>query len=173
MFSKIKTRSELAALISGTAVELGVAKGEYSEELLENPKVDRLYSIDRWANDGQHNDAEYLSVLRRFEKYDQRSIIIRREFEVAAKFFKPIFDSIYIDGYAHTGQENGNTLDNWWPLLKPGGIFAGHDYHPQYQPTIDAVNRFAYGHGLALQFTDECDPPSWIFPSWYVTKQQI
>lgn len=168
----IRDRNELALLMKGVAVELGVAKGKYSEELLRNENIDRLYSIDRWANDGQHNDAEYIGVLNRLEKYGKRSIIIRREFVVAAKFFEPIFDFVYIDGYAHTGQDGGQTLNQWWGLLKPGGIFAGHDYHSQWQPTIDVVNKFLYKHGLPLNLTKEVDPSQQIYPSWYVFKPE-
>ena len=169
---EIPTRDELSKLAFGTSLELGVSAGDYSETLLKNKKIKRLYSIDRWSNDGKHNDAQYLQVLHRFKKYKSRSIIIRREFEMAVSIFNSVFDFIYIDGYAHTGQDGGKTLRQWWPKLKPGGIFAGHDYHSRWQPTIDAVNQFVKEYKLELFLTKEYDQASHVYPSWYIFKPE-
>jgi hypothetical protein len=74
---------------------------------------------------------------------------------------------IYIDGYAHTGQEGGQTLRDWWPKLAPGGVFAGHDYDlAAYPQTVCAVNDFILemdrrGIRLHLQVIDEKPHPSW------------
>lgn len=170
----IETRKDLAKLAHGMVIELGVATGDYSEELLQNPNVKRVYSVDQWANDTKHHtDQEYINVLHRFEKYGKRSIIIRRTFDQASSMFNQIFDFIYIDGYAHTGQEKGRTLDFWWPKLKPGGIFAGHDYHERWQPTIDSVNKFVNKHKLSLYLTKENNKMNPLeFPSWYVHKSK-
>ena len=164
-------RNELATIVGGVGVELGVAAGDYSEQILKNEKVTKLFSIDRWGNDGKHNDKESASVVRRFEKYGKRSMIIRRTFQDVVNSFNQIFDFIYIDGYAHTGQESGKTLEQWWPLLKSGGIFAGHDYHPRWPLTVDAVDNFVRQHGLTLNVTKES--PLKVkneFPSWWVVK---
>lgn len=166
----VPDREALSQLAYGISIELGVAAGAYSETLLQNPKVDRLYSVDRWGNDGKHTDAEYLSVLHRFKKYGRRSIIIRRSFELAFHFFNQIFDFIYVDGYAHTGQDGGKTLEQWWSKLKRGGVFAGHDYHPKWQPTINVVNQFVAQRGLRLYVTKEVDLQTHVYPSWYVFK---
>lgn len=170
--SEIDTRHELAEMAHGIVLELGVAAGSYSEELLQNPNVKRLYSIDRWGNDGKHNDAEYLRVLHRFEKYGDRSVIVRRSFEQAAVMFNQVFDFIYVDGYAHTGQDGGKTLRDWFDKLKPGGIFAGHDYHPRWQPTIDVVNKFVEENNLPLYITKEYDQGTHVYPSWYTHKSE-
>lgn len=167
----IITRQDLAKIARGTAVELGVAKGEFSEEILQNPRVERLYSIDRWGNDGQHNDVEYAATVKRLERYEDRSIIIRRPFDEAVQMFNPVFDFVYIDGYAHTGQEGGRTLEQWWPLLKPLGIFAGHDYHSRWPLTVEVVDAFVERNGLKMYTTKEFPSQGKsIFPSWYLVK---
>lgn len=167
----IEHRDDLAKLARGIVAELGVAAGDYSETILQNKNVQKLFSIDRWANDTKrHTDSEYVDVLKRFEKYKERSIVVRKSFEQAQPMFKPIFDFIYIDGYDHTGQENGETLNQWWPLLKSGGIFAGHDYHPRWQPTIEAVNRFADRMEKDVYITKENNRHLHIYPSWYMFK---
>ena len=51
---------------------------------------------------------------------------------------------IYIDCYAHTGQDNGEILELAWPKLQNGGVFAGDDYdRKQWPKTYRAVNDFA------------------------------
>lgn len=154
------TRDDLAARATGVGVELGVAAGAYSETLLERSGLSLLYSIDRWAD--HHDEAEMHAAEQRLSRFGSRSRIIRSTFADALSLFPDgWFDFIYIDGYAHTGQDNGKTLADWWTKLKRGGMFAGHDYCPQYQPTIDAVDRFIAAHGLCLHITDEADYPSW------------
>ncbi len=78
-----------------------------------------------------------------------------------------VFDFIYIDGYAHTGQDNGTILKDWWPKLKSGGMFAGHDYCKQFPKTIEEVNKFATRHQLKLNFTKEEK-----YTSWYCIKNK-
>ena len=98
--------------------------------------------------------------------YNERSIVLHTTFDEAlGKFSDEYFDFIYIDGYAHTGQNNGKTLDNWYPKLKSGGIFAGHDYHFRWNQTIVAVDAFIGKHNLKLHLTQECR-----YPSWYIKK---
>jgi hypothetical protein len=63
--------------------------------------------------------------------------------DAIAHFPDSFFDFIYIDAYAHEGQQGGKLLDDWWPKLKTGGIFSGHDYDPAWPLTVAAVNAFA------------------------------
>jgi hypothetical protein len=50
--------------------------------------------------------------------------------------------------------------------LKPGGIFAGHDYNPRAWPgVVRGVDEFAAAHGLEV--TTYCDT------SWAVRKKAV
>lgn len=65
-------------------------------------------------------------------------------------------------------------MEQWWPKLKPGGILAGHDYHPRWLPTMNAVDRFVERHGLSLQLTLPADEPGADpNPSWWVRKSKV
>jgi hypothetical protein len=194
----MKTRQELARqLFKGTGVELGVAWGEFSEEILRQQMlfipldlekvseglyqwqgtgpimlstaldcVHKLYSIDRWT-EPHHGMDEYLRALNRLANYGRRSTVLRATFEEARVLFQDgALDFVYVDGYAHTGQEGGKTLEDWWPKIQPGGVMAGHDYDPLFQPTIDAVDAFVARHGLELHLTDGEHLASW----WVVKK---
>lgn len=155
------TRIELANLFAGKGAELGVAAGEYSDAILRNPRVTTLYSIDRWTD---HHDAEELERAKLLlQPFGDRSVIVRASFQTAVESFPDsYFDFLYLDGYAHTGQEHGRTFEDWYPKLKPGGIFAGHDYcDHQYPQNVIEVDWFADKHGLSLSFTESDDLPSW------------
>ena len=122
-------------------IELGVAAGRFAVECLtENPEI-RYIGIDRWSD--HHDDAEMYKAIESLSVFKPNVAIMRYTFSKALPLFHDNFaDMIYIDGYAHTGQENGQTLDEWWPKLKTGGIFAGHDYDRNYPQTIRAVDNF-------------------------------
>ena len=159
-------RKELVSLINElgykTAVELGVAQGDFSS-VLARSNLTELVLVDKW-ND-HHDEKEHQIVINRF-KNDTRIKIFHSTFETAAMYFPDkYFDFIYIDGYAHTGQDNGTTLELWWPKVKEGGFFGGHDYHPQFQQTVNVVNKFCETHIKSMYLTGEEK-----FPSWFVFK---
>ena len=164
-------REDVVSLVPAGSIclELGVAQGEFADLVLSKYPV-VLYGIDRWSD--HHNDREYKNTLDRLSKFGDRSIIIRKTFEEAVHDFEDgFFDLIYIDGYAHTGQENGRTLRDWYPKLKSGGIFSGDDYSKKYPQTISAVDRFLSEYNLELHLTDEIGESIWSKShTWYTTK---
>jgi predicted O-methyltransferase YrrM len=155
------TREKLAMSFVGEGIELGVAAGYFSSSVLRSSSVTRLWSIDRWTD--HHDLQECKKASELLAKCGKgRCIPMRMTFEEAAPLFSEgAFDFIYIDGYAHTGQDGGKTLAEWWPKLKSGGVFSGHDYHPQFPLTIAAVDAFVQEHQLQVNFTSETRYPSW------------
>jgi len=155
------TRDDLANTFSGIVAELGVAAGEFSETILKNDSVVKLYSIDRWSD--HHDEREFQRCTNRLQVFSGRSEIIREPLESAVvRFPDEYFDAIYIDAYAHTGQCGGRWMREWWPKLKRGGTFSGHDYDKSYLPTIEAVDEFAALNCLNITITDEQYLPSWF-----------
>lgn len=99
-------------------------------------------------------------------------MVLRLTFDQAVAIFPDsFFDVVYIDGYAHTGQDDGKTLRDWWPKLKVGGLFSGHDYHPKFPKTVKHVDDFCKKAGAALSLTDD-EYPSWYFRKGGVIPQQ-
>lgn len=146
-------------------VELGVSDGRFSDRLLSYSRLDKLTGIDKW-NDERHPAAQQQEAARRLVRHGARSHLVHRTFEEALPLFPDrSLDFVYVDGYAHTGQEGGRTLAQWWEKVRPGGIMAGHDYHVKWLPTVRAVNRFASEHDLPLYLTSGDE-----YPSWYVFK---
>ena len=99
---------------------------------------------------------------------------VQREINQALDLFEDEwFDFIYIDGYAHTGQEGGKTIHDWYKKLKRGGILAGDDYHPEWPLVVEQVNHFVRQHKLELLLTDQVEPDdSWSrYPTWATIKK--
>lgn len=140
-------RGDIARLVRyrGIGVELGVAEGMFSETLLKTGRFSHLFSVDRWAHDRGHDTDEYKRALSRLLPYKSKNTILRMSFDEAVDLFPDeYFDFIYIDGYAHTGQEEGVTLKQWWPKVKKGGVFAGDDYIEGFEKVVSAVDEFSY-----------------------------
>lgn len=168
-----KGRMKLSAMLpdQSTGIELGVAAGYFSDALLRCSSMKRLYSIDAWAD--HHDSQEYLTAVRRLAKHGNRSVVLRMFFDDALELFADnSIDFIYLDAYAHTGQENGQLIDDWWPKLKSGGIFAGHDYDSKWPQTVQAVDDFCQRSNMELNILPGVK--TWNhqdrYASWYVTK---
>ena len=153
----IKTRMALTDLLGpeSVAIELGVATGRFSEQILESSNVSVLYSIDMWAGDRGHNGQEMRLAKQRLARFGSRSKVIQLKFKEALGRFKDrSVDFIYIDGYAHEGNEHGETMKQWWPKLKSGAVMAGHDYSEKWPLTVKAVDDF-FGNGHPFWMTTE------------------
>ena len=182
---QVKNKRELTLLIkkqnlTGEGVEIGVQFGLYSELILENSELKRLYSIDPWLEFPQEEyqkdaanvcqeqqDFRYLSAIFRLNRFRARSIVLRMISEEASALFSPNqLDFIFIDGN-HGYQSVKQDLELWYPKIKPGGLFSGDDYlfTPEGKtPVKDAVDEFVEANNLKLYLTAE------KFPRWYLIK---
>ena len=172
MNQNLKYRHEILHLVKqdGIGIELGVAKGEFAERILKMDMLSEFHGVDKY--DDHHDEKEYQQTLKRLMKYKNYTLH-RMTFIDALKLFPDNhFDFIYIDGYAHTGQENGKTLDDWYKKCKIGGIFSGDDYCVQYKKTIKSVDEFVKKHDLELHLIKCFENTIWSRnPTWYVYKK--
>jgi hypothetical protein len=170
-----RRRIEITKLLprGGVGIELGVAEGVFSQQILETGILAHLYSVDMYEGDRGHDVAQYARAFRRLSEFYQHSSLLRMRFEDAINLFQDeFFDFVYIDGYAHTGQENGSTIDEWYPKVKTGGILSGHDYHPKFPLVVAAVDRFAAKHRAELLFIHDDDEGNWNHgaSTWLLVK---
>ena len=117
-------------------VEIGVFKGQFTKQLLENWDG-TMYMIDPWralgdeyidaSNHKEHTDA-YEQTMGNIQGYENRAFMLRGLGEELVNIFEDnSLDFVYIDGnhaYDYVVQD----MKLWWPKLKKGGLFAGHDY---------------------------------------------
>ena len=81
---------------------------------------------------------------------------MRTSFESALNLFEDnYFDFVYVDGYAHGGQEGGKTLCDWIKKVKIGGIICGDDYDQKFPLTVSAVDHLAENTNNQLFITNK------------------
>lgn len=73
----------------------------------------------------------------------------------AKKFKNQSVDMIFIDA-AHDYENVKNDLNVWWPKLKVGGTFAGHDWHYSQDGVQRAVKEFCAKHNLNYKVVGQC-----------------
>jgi hypothetical protein len=127
--------------LTGFGAEIGVARGAFSEHLLENWRGRQLLSIDPWLSMDESDyvdacnmpqdsmDESYEFTTQRLARFGERSAIKRATgAEGAAELQPATLDFVYIDAM-HTFEAVLSDLGDWFPLVKSGGIIAGHDYN--------------------------------------------
>lgn len=148
-------------------VELGVASGSFSRQLAETGRFRHLFGIDAYAD--HHDVAEYKEALCSVGLFNDYTLL-RMTFEEALDLFEDnSLDFLYIDGYAHTGEEGGETIYAWSAKVRCGGCVSGHDYDSRFPLVVESVDRFVADGGFELHITNEPDCAH-SYPSWAVIK---
>lgn len=186
---KLPSRDELPALLNarglvGRGAEIGVKTGKFSNHLLSKWKGAQLISIDPWLSDdpdayvdrsnvsqGEH-ELNYNETKERLAPYGARSDIWRlTSVEGAKQVPDGSLDFVYIDA-RHDYESVLEDLNAWFSKVKPGGIFAGHDYVDGMLAQGDfgvksAVDEFFAERNIPVRGTEG---PSAVeqFPSWVV-----
>jgi hypothetical protein len=169
--TNINSRTDLPLLITQDkpiGLELGVGHGPYSKYIIEKFNFKQFYMIDLWK-DKPHRISKYLNLMYYSKTVTNTEVYpLRGDFKDFVSYFKDsFFDFIYVDGFAHTGQEKGKTLRDWLPKIKPDGIFAGHDYCDRWHRTKHYIDLIADENNFDVNVVGVCDK----YPSWYYTKQ--
>ena len=167
-------RQDIVALLGDSkncvGVELGVAGGEFSRRMVASGRFAQFFGVDMYAD--THDVAQYKAALRHVGLRANYKLL-RMSFAQAYDLFEnESLDFIYIDGYAHSGQEGGETIWHWARKVRVGGVIAGDDYHPEWPLVVEAVDRFAKATGFELCVTTETEPDvSYAaHPSWAMLK---
>ena len=144
----------------GLLVELGVAGGRHAVQLLKRHDTLRYLGIDAW----EVRPHDMKLAMRRLRPFAERVTLRRCLFSEATQDVCNA-DLVYVDGFAHTGQDGGATLREWWPMVRPGGIMAGHDYDPVWPLTVKAVDEWAAHVGCPVHII-----PDRPYPTWWLRK---
>ena len=168
-------RWDIAKMIpnNGLGIELGTAAGGFANKVLSTSNIGFLYTVDRYQ-EKHHSIHEYQIAIQKLMPYRSRSSILRMNFSEALVLFPDeYFDFIYVDGFAHTGEDNGGAFRDWWPKLKPGGVFSGDDYHEHWPLVVDNLNQFANQVGKHINVI-ACEPIDGDtysqYPTWFMIK---
>ena len=130
-------------------LEIGTCRAESTAYLLDKcPNISKLYTVDPYKAYMDWNGEITQEVLDKFmvvaqknlKPFGERVQMIRETSLDAATKIKTItdsaeFDFIFVDG-DHSYEATLADCEAYYPLLKKGGLFCGHDYS-----SIDAVYR--------------------------------
>jgi hypothetical protein len=183
------TRADIPTLLNnlgltGYGAEIGSLAGEGASHILAGWQGTKLVLVDRWdAVDiwsKEQGNSHFNTMLKRMEKFPGRYEIQKGwSHEVAAKYEDGFFDFIYTDA-GHSYLDVRKDLIAWWPKLKSGGLFAGHDYYngrngdyyngDYVYGVRDAVDEFAEVFHQRVYSTSDSMTGTGDIQSWYMVK---
>jgi len=180
----VKNRNQITKIIeqmdNPIGCEVGVRTGDFFKTLYTS-NVQKMYAIDIWKDTGtlsqndlglnQHQlDNQYKNFCKKYQ-LDSKVKVIRDFSEKASKNFPDnYFDFVYLDA-DHSYEGVSIDLQAWYPKLKIGGLFGGHDYVAASKRmsfgVIGAVDEFVNNLKTSNQPVDlyitPCGWPSWFF----------
>lgn len=131
-------------------LEIGTCRAESTSYLLSNcPNISKLHTVDPYKayNDwtGEINqeiiDRFMMIAQENLKPYGDRVVMVREESVNAADQFEDeSFDFIFVDG-DHSYDATLADCIRYYPKLKAGGLFCGHDYQ-SLEAVKNAVNDF-------------------------------
>lgn len=175
--SHIKHRYEFPTLCNArgikVAVELGTDIGAYAAEFMKEFKGELIcvdnYEEYEWMPHSRLPDM--LMAINALQPYHPRARIVMDDSVALAdrlpRWITSRLGFVYIDA-THEFDSVLSEIKAWWPLIREGGLLAGHDYSPESHPeVVQAVNEFADANNLTL-YTVMGD----YIPSWYLDKAE-
>lgn len=163
--------------------EIGTEAGRYAEEICRGVPGLKLYCVDPYLAYARYTDHVSQSRLDNFynvavsrlnkqNKFDAE-IIRATSLEAVKRFAPGSLDFVFIDGNHHFDFVVQDIIA-WAPIVRPGGIVAGHDYKPEGSErtpipfgVIEAVNAYTIAHKISQWYVvkgDKC-------PSWFWVKE--
>jgi hypothetical protein len=172
--ARSRARQRFLKLLPAASVgaEVGVWKGDFSEEILRTVRPSQLHLVDPWAFQPAHPDRWYgglvaseqaamdkiyQDVCARFARHGNVKIHRRFSSDLLEIFPKHSLDWIYIDG-DHSREAVRNDLLLALDVVKPGGVIGGDDYFWRdsdgSRPVKAAVIEVAKDRKLELKVID-------------------
>lgn len=175
-----KTLNELG--LTGYGAEIGVAYGENAKNIMDEWHGKGIFLIDPYK---PWEKSEYVDGSRdipwqgawdyahnHLKDHLDRISWLRMTSDAAYTFLSGLepLDWVYVDGNHHLPQVRKD-IEQYWRLVKPGGVMGGHDYYTKnesyYKCDVEQeVNAFVKRNGLELTTTME-DP---LDQSWWIWK---
>ncbi len=112
----------------GVVAEIGVAQGDFSQEVLQRNHPGQLYLIDAWSTD-RYKSAKSEVEKRFADEIEAGRVHLRQGLstERLPDFDDGFFDWAYIDT-DHSYKTTLAELEICASKVKPGGRIAGHDF---------------------------------------------
>lgn len=176
----IQRRSQLAELCNKKkarkVVEVGTDRGEFARQFLDiwtGPTMLCVDNYEPYPLSGSKSailidrTPDMLAAIQHLAPHHSRYRLIKADSVDLAKNLRPEYvDFVYIDA-SHEYKDVQADLKAWLPVVRKGGILAGHDYGDGRNPNevIKAVDEFAKEHKLDIELTTDYNEPI----SWFTT----
>ena len=149
--------------LRGRGIELGSREGKFAKILLKNTNIEKLYLVDPFM--------PYLDGLKMVTQTEQNCFLkqannrlsnyknyirVMAPSHLAAAQIEGGLDFIYIDG-DHSYEAAKLDIETWWPKMKKGAFFGGHDFHHDWPGVIKAVFEHCEKYKLDLHV----ETPDW------------
>lgn len=148
--------------------EIGVNQGFNAYNIFQNLNINKMYLIDCWdynVDDGNgifiDRSKNFHVSKKRLKRFNNNIIWLKKYSNDAVKDIKENLDFIYIDGN-HSFKSVTEDINNYFPLVKKGGIIGGHDFSTGWMGVVDAVKKFCDINNLKLNFER---------PDWWIVKK--
>lgn len=161
--------------LTGTGVEVGVYRGEFSQHLVRYSNLTKFFAVDCWTHiEGQVDPLNQPTAAKvdhmiqaayRLAEFPHATILRSSSVDAAQLVSDNSLDFVYIDA-DHRYEQVYQDISQWFHKVRFGGILAGHDYHPDFPGVMQAVNEFVGFKNRTVCITEEQAPAE--YPSWVV-----
>ena len=143
-------------------IEIGTEEGNSSEFMLKYIPNLQLFGIDPYKNykdwDGifkKKKDEKdfFFSRMSSYMQDKRYTHLLMISDQAVDKFHDDSIDFVFIDGL-HTYEQVLNDCENYYPKLKSGGLFCGHDYN-KIEDVRKAVDEFAKKIGKKVEIAEK------------------
>jgi predicted O-methyltransferase YrrM len=149
--------------LTGIGVEVGVQYGRNLLSLCRHYSG-LIYGVDIW------NDFESEKKSLEITKSENRKLVTGYSTEVAKTFEDESLDFVYIDA-AHDYENVKADFEAWYPKVRKGGMFMGHDYG--LNGDCEGVKQYIdelINKGWSFSFTTNDFYEGRPYQTWYLTK---
>lgn len=154
-FEEVYNRAIKQAVDGDILVETGTWFGKSAcylgVEALNSGKSLQIYTIDidkTKVNQVEKNIFDLSNVI----------FINKDSLKTLGRFKDKSLAMVFLDA-SHEYEFVSKEIRAWYPKVKPGGIFAGHDYDASWPGVVTAVQEFAAENNLKLEIIKS----SWLF----------
>lgn len=158
-------------------VEVGVYMGANSNDILGNLDIKKLYLVDPYFEESTiFTSVNYKSFIvkeyaqNRLKEYNDKIVWID---DVSENIFYYIdddyFDFVYLDG-DHTYEWVMKDLVRFYPKIKDGGLFGGHDFDEETKGNQVKKAVVDFFTPLKKDIYFDVDPYSESTHDWWVFK---